>query len=59
MDGGSWHCTADRDQDHLQEKEMQKGKMAVWEGLTNICEEKRKANKNRKDKPIRMQSSQE
>ena len=23
MDGGSWHCTGDRDQDHPQEKEMQ------------------------------------
>ena len=24
MDGGSWHCTGDSDQDHPQEKEMQK-----------------------------------
>ena len=24
MDRGSWHCTGDRDQDHPQEKEMQK-----------------------------------
>ena len=24
MDGGSWHCTGDKDQDHPQEKEMQK-----------------------------------
>ena len=30
MDGGSWHCTGDRDQDHPQEKEMQKSKMTVW-----------------------------
>ena len=22
MDRGSWHCTGDKDQDHLQEKEM-------------------------------------
>ena len=28
--GGSWHCTGGRDQDHPQEKEMQKGKMVVW-----------------------------
>ena len=28
MDGDSWHCTGDRDQDHPQEKEMQKSKMA-------------------------------
>ena len=25
----SWHCTGDRDQDHPQEKEMKKSKMAV------------------------------
>ena len=34
----SWHCTGDRDQDHPHGKEMQKSKMAVWEGLTNSCE---------------------
>ena len=38
MDGGSWHCTAGREQDHPQEKEMQKGKMVVSGGLTNSCE---------------------
>ena len=26
MDGGLQHCTGDSDQDHPQEKEMQKGK---------------------------------
>ena len=41
MDGGSWHCTGDRDQDHPQKKEMQKSKMAVWGGLTNSCKKKR------------------
>ena len=41
MDGSSCHCTGDRDQDHPQEKEMQKSKMAVWGGLTNSCEKKR------------------
>jgi len=29
MDGGSLHCTGDRDQDHPQEKELAKGKMIV------------------------------
>ena len=43
MDGGSWHCTGDRDQDHPQEKERQKSKMAVWGGLTNSCKKKRSA----------------
>ena len=40
MNGGLWHCTGDRNQDHPQEKEMQKSKMAVWGGLTNSCEKK-------------------
>ena len=41
MDGGSWHCTGDRDQDHPQGKQMQKSKLAVWGGLSNSCEKKR------------------
>ena len=41
MDGASWHCTGDRNQDHPQEKEMQKSNMAVWGGHTNSCEKKR------------------
>ena len=41
MDGGLWHCTVGRDQDHPQEKEMQKGKMVVWAGFTNSWEKKR------------------
>ena len=41
MDGGLWHCTGGRDQDHPQEKEMQKGKMVVRGGLTNSWEKKR------------------
>ena len=47
MDGGSWHCTGDSDQDHPQEKEMQKSKMAVWGGLTN-SREKMESEKQRK-----------
>ena len=41
MDGGLWH-TGGSNQDHPQEKEMQKGKMVVWGGLT-IAEERREA----------------
>ena len=64
MDGGSWHCTEDRDQDHPQVKEMQKSKMAVWGGFTNSCakkisEKQRRREKKRKDTPIWMQSSKE
>ena len=37
MDKSSWHCTEGGDQEggDPQEKEMQKGKMVVWVGLTN------------------------
>ena len=41
MDRSSWHYIGDRDQDHPHGKEMQKGKMVVWGGLTNACEKKR------------------
>ena len=43
MDRGSWHYTGGRDQYHPQGKEMQKDKMAVWGGLTNSCEEKKRS----------------
>ena len=42
MDGGSWHYTGDRDQDHSQEKEMQKAKWLFEEAL-QIAEKRRKA----------------
>ena len=41
MDGGSQHCTGGSDQDHPQEKEIKKGKMVVYGGLTNSYEKKR------------------
>ena len=50
MDVGSWHCTGDRNQDHPQEKEMQKSKMAVWGSLTNSCEKKGIKKQRRKGK---------
>ena len=50
MDRGSWHCTGGSDQDHPQEKEMEKGKMVVWGGLTNSCEKKRIEKQRRKGK---------
>jgi len=34
----------------LQEKEMQKSKMAVWGGLANSCEKKRSKKQRRKGK---------
>ena len=60
MDGGLWHCTGSRDQDHPQEKEMQKGKMVVDKALqTARKEEKLKAKEKKKDTPIWIQSSKE
>ena len=41
------------------EKKCEKSKMAVWGGLTNSCEEKRKTKEKRKDISIWMQSSKE
>ena len=43
-------CARDRDQDHPQEKEMQKSKMVVERGLTNSCEKKRSEKQRRKGK---------
>ena len=43
-------CTGHRDQDHHQEKEMQKGKVAVVGGLTNSCEKTRLEKQRRKGK---------
>ena len=37
MDGGSRHCTGDRDQDHPQEKEIQRSKMAFAEEALHIA----------------------
>ena len=42
--------TGGNDQDHPQEKEMQKGKMIVWGGLTNSCEKKRSEKQMREGK---------
>ena len=46
----NWHCTGDRNQDHPQEKEMQKSRMAVWGSLTNSCEKKGSEKQKRKGK---------
>ena len=50
MDGDSWHCTGDRDPGYLQKKEMQKGKMVVWGGLTNSHEKKRSERQREKER---------
>ena len=50
MDGGLWHCTGGRDQDHSQGREMQKAKWLAEEPLqkaVNIREAKGKGKKER------------
>ena len=50
MDRGSWHHTRGSDQGQLQEKEMEKGKMVVWGGLTNSCEKKESEKQGKKER---------
>jgi len=60
MDRGSWYCTEGRDQDHPQEKEMQKGKMVAEEALQIAVKRREAKGKGeRKDIHIWMQSSKE
>ena len=60
MDRGLWHCTGGSDQDHPQEKDMQKSKMVVLGALQiTVKEEKQKAKEKRKDIPTWMQSFKE
>ena len=50
MNGGLWHYTGGSNQDHPQEKEMQKGKMVIWGWLTNSWGKKRHERQRRKGK---------
>ena len=47
---GSCDCIGGRDQDHPQEKEMEKGKIVVRGGLTNSYEKKRRKNKGERER---------
>ena len=48
------HCTGGGDQTYPQEKEMQKGKMVVLGGLTNIWEKKRTERQREKERYTHM-----
>ena len=48
MDGGLWHCIGDSDQEHPQEKEIQKDKWLSEEALQTA--EKRREDKGRGEK---------
>ena len=58
MNYGSWHYTGDGNQDHPQEKEMQKNKIAVWGGLTHTGVKRRKAKNKGKIYPFECMGSQ-
>ena len=58
MDRISQHFTGGSDQNHYQEKEMRKGKMAVWGGLRNSCEKKRSEKQRRKGKISERKTSE-
>ena len=50
MDGDSWHCTGGTDQDHPQEKEMQKGKMVVEKALQKAMKRREVKGKGEKER---------
>ena len=58
MDAGSWHCTGGSDQDHPQEKEIQKRKWFSEEEL-QIAQKRREGNghEKRQGKHVWVQSS--
>ena len=56
MNGGSWHCTGDRHQDHPPGKECKKIKTAVLGGLTNSCEKKRSESKGEKERYFHLKA---
>ena len=50
MNGGSWYCTGDRNQDHPQENEMQKSKMIVWKALQIAVKRREAKSKGEKER---------
>ena len=50
MDRGLWHCTGGNDQEHPQEKEIQKGKIVVWGSLTNSWDKRETKGKAEKER---------
>ena len=50
MDRGSWYCTGDRNQDHSQEKEMQKAKWLSEEALQIAVKRREVKSKGEKER---------
>ena len=54
MDGGSWHCTGDRDQDYPQEKQLQKTKWLSEEALQIAVKRREVKGKGEQDRYIHL-----
>ena len=50
MDGGSWHCTGDRDQDHPMEKKCKKAKWLSEEALKIAVKRREAKSKGEKER---------
>ena len=50
MDGGSRHCTGDRNQDHSQEKKCKKAKLLSEEALQIAVKKREMKNKGEKER---------
>ena len=50
MDGGSWHCTGDRDQDHPQGKKWKKAKWLSEEALQIAMKKREVKSKGEKER---------
>ena len=56
MDGGSWHCTGDRDQDHPHGKEMQKSKWLSDKALQIAVKRREAEGKGEKERYTHLNS---
>ena len=56
MDGGSRHCTKDRNQDHPQEKEMQKAKWLSEDALQIAVKRREAKGKGKKERHTHLKA---
>ena len=54
MDGGSWHCTRGKDQDHPQEEEIQKAKWLSEDALQTAMKRREVKRKGEKERYIHL-----
>ena len=56
MDGGSWHCTGDRNQDHAQEKKCKKATWLSEEALQIAVKRRETKSKGEKERYTHLNS---